>query len=184
MSDVIERLSLSQRQAEFGRAALQRALSGGDSPAVKYMGVLKPDQRDVFQFFEKSIYDAWDSKPTSPPKVRERAAAETPDLGILSWVNGVPQMPDSVLTKFPVGATHLSAILELKGTLESLWPSTRNVRPQTNGQVVRAALTPDLSGARLLDLNREVDLPHIGLTGISVSRKPCCVEVDVSETVC
>lgn len=145
-------------------------LLGNQLPKLKYFGVLRSIQKDVLQQFENMIYDAWDTSSESPPQQRARSETERPALSILTWQNGCPQIPENVLRKFPAGTRQEADILKFKEELETLWPTPASVPGTRPAGEARTAGAPDLTGASILDLSREIDLPHIALTGFQVER--------------
>ena len=171
-----QRLLNFERQAEFARAALNRALGQSNKkPDIMYIGVLRPSQKDVVQALEKQVYDDWDSSAQAPAKRRPRSAAEQPSLSMLCWVNGVPKIPETLLNKFPLGSSHRHEIEELQKKLEKMWPAPQQQQGPQGGQdrargVERTSINPDLTGVVLLDLDREVDLPQVSVCGFDVER--------------
>ena len=139
---------------------------------MKYFGVLRPNQKDVLQQFEKAVYDSWDASPDVPPQQRTRSEAERPALSILAWENGCPQFPDHLLRKFPDGTVQDSEIKKLQQELTEMWPAPAPVPGQSRSAgPARVAAGPDLSGLAVLDLAREIDLPHIAVVGFNVERQ-------------
>ena len=159
-----------ERQCEFGRAVLDRAL-GNQSPKIHYMGVMRPDQKKVVQELEQQVYKHWDDSLQSGPKQRPRTEQERPQLSILRWAGSVPKLPDQMFGNFPVGSPQHGDVLKFEADLKRLWPAPEQpqIESSQNGPVRTAAL-PDFQGTTILDINREISLAHISAVGFQVER--------------
>ena len=136
---------------------------------VHYFGVFKASQRDVVAALEEMVYNYWDSSALAPAKQRPREAAATPSLNMILWQAGRPKFPPAIENKFNVGTSHHNEIMKLKQSIEDMWPADR-APPLPSNVTVRAAGSPDLSDADLLDLDREVDLLKIAADAFTEER--------------
>lgn len=149
---------------------MERAL-GDQQPKVKFFGVLRPNQKDILQQFEKIVYDSWDRSSAAPPQQRERSEADRPALSILAWLGTSPSFPDHLMRKFAEGTPQYNEMAKLQQELQTFWPAPAPVPGSGTTQVVaRTAGSPDLAGASVLDLEREIDLAHISVVGFNVER--------------
>ncbi|CAK9076667.1 unnamed protein product [Durusdinium trenchii] len=162
------------RQAEFGRAALDRALATNQVPKVHYMGIMRPDMKSVVGELEQQIYKWWDESDESGPKQRPRTEQERPALTILRWAGSVPKLPDQVLGSFPVGSPQHNEILKLEQELKAVWPSQPQPERDSPAAPVRTSALPDLTGARVLDVTREISAAHISAVCFDVQRLAFC----------
>jgi len=119
------------RQCEFGRAALERALSGYQVPKIHYIGVMRADMKPVMQDLEQRIYKWWDESSESGPKVRPRSEQERPTLSVLRWAGSVPKLPEQVLNNFSSTSIQHAEIVKYQAKLESLWPDTPTPPPSS-----------------------------------------------------
>ena len=169
-----DKYSVFVRQCEFGRAALERALSGNQVPKIHYIGVMRADMKPVMQDLEQRIYKWWDESSESGPKVRPRSDQERPTLSVLRWAGSVPnKLPEQVLNNFSSTSIQHAEIVKYQAKLESLWPDTPTPPPSSdaNSGTVRTSCLPDLTDAAVLDLSREISAAHISSTGFDVPRQ-------------
>ena len=158
------------RQCEFGRAALERAL-GNVVPKVYYMGIMRPDMKSVVQDLEQQVYKHWDGSRESGPKQRPRSEQEQPSLPILRWADGVPKLPEQVLSSFPAESSQHAEIVKMEAALNNLWPAPAAVpRAESAQGPVRTPAVPDFTDSTVLDVNREISLAHVAAAGFQVDR--------------
>ncbi len=138
---------------------------------MKFFGVLRANQKDILQQFERMVYDSWDRSSAAPPQQRERSEADRPALSILAWLGTSPSFPDHLMRKFAEGTPQYTEMAKLQQELQTFWPAPASVAgPGSTQAPARTAGSPDLTGASVLDLEREVDLPHISVVGFNVER--------------
>ena len=168
------------RQCEFGRAALQRMLSGTHArPSLAYIGFLRPDQADIKSDLEEMVYSHWDSSPQAPARSRPVEPQPEPSLGFLTWSNGVARFPEAAFHKFPEGSVHYQELSEMKKQLVAEFPSSGTVAAttaQTRATVqppARATGRPDFSidgGAEPIDVSRVLVLEYVATNALTVER--------------
>ena len=158
------------RHCEFGRAALERALSTANhTPAIEFVGLAhQANLKLVNSALRSRIYQAWDAMPDSPAKRRPREEA-TPvalDLEVLGFANGKPFFPQSLVDKFVEGSDERAAILKQKTEFEKKFP-----QPATVSGLGPAAVGPGRvdgtcdftinDGERPLSIDRCIELPNV-----------------------
>lgn len=151
------------RHAEFARAVAGRILE--DSlPAVKYFGVLRPEQSDVPQLVHQKVFAHWDTSKSSPPKQRPREERDDPHLSVLAWQSGAVVWPEPLASKFSPDTPEHQELNKIRAELEALWPAATAPAATTTPQAVRAGGTCDFSidgGAQPVDAAREVDMQFV-----------------------
>jgi len=147
------------RHAELARALVSSRLEG-KYENVHYFAMFRSSQRDALAALEEMVYNYWDNSALAPAKQRPREASATPTLSMILWQAGRPKFPPAIENKFTVGSSHYNEIMKLKQMLEDMWPADPTP-PLASNVTIRAAGSPDLSDADLLDLEREVDLLKI-----------------------
>ena len=153
------------RFCEFGRACVQRTLSGENSPAVTYYGIMRKDQKDLVSVIETEVYQHWDNLESSPPKHRQRAHVDLTvgGLKILSCSASGPGWPEFILSKFIEGSAEHTDLKQMKQIFEAEYPPPGNTAPAASvgGGPARVTGQPDFTidgGREPLDPERPVDL--------------------------
>ena len=174
------------RFCEFGRASLQRSLSGSGR-TVRYFGCVMEEFQTNLSALRSMTYQDWDDNPAkSPPKARVRdtgsAAAEPPALEILAWSENAPRFPAVLLTRFPQGTAESQKLQEYHEKFKETFPESSQPAP-ADPQGGRVGGLCDYSidgGKRPLDPEREIDLPFVTASELPQSRpiihllsKPC-----------
>ena len=174
---------IGYRQAEFGRAAVERLLAMR-KPVAKYFGMFRKEQSDVIQTLGSVVYNHWDDSPDAPPKQRPAAAARAePTLQVLQLRNRGLVFTDSLMAKFPVGSAQHIKLVKLKESIErdsalSVAAAVDAPVPATQrGNPVRATGRPDWSidgGLRPLDLEKVIQLETTPTASLELSRLQSC----------
>ncbi|CAK9023434.1 FO synthase subunit 1 [Durusdinium trenchii] len=172
---------LPNRQAEFARAAVSRALdANARRPQVRYCGCFRADQKDVIANLEEMVYTHWDASDAAPPRARPTERVPDPTLVLLSWNCGVASFPDSITQKFPEHSAAYGQVLEMKKQLCQEFPDSvpaRTTQSAPKPGKPRAAGRPGFNiegGKTPLDVTRLIDLEHTPVASFNVGRKAYC----------
>lgn len=171
-----------RRYAEFGHAVMDRLFdSTVHRPPIYYIGVMREDQRDCQQTFERILYDHWDTSEAAPPKRRQVEALPVPTLELLSWSGSAPIFPDAVLQKFAEGSTAHAEVLGMRKELHTLFPDSVSGETRTQQgsrpTTARATGRPDFAiegGAKPLDVTRIIEKAHTPQSSFEVERLVVC----------
>ena len=168
------------RQAEFARAALTRMLDGTSRrPEIRYCGYFRHDQKDVIGALEEKVYQHWDDSDLAPPRARPAETLPEPSLTLLTWCNGAPSFPNSVVEKFAEGSPAFLEVNDMKKRLvEEFGQRPASGAPASGGanNRARAGGRPDFQiegGKKPLDFSRTVEIAHTPATSFEVQRTNC-----------
>ncbi|CAK9054943.1 FO synthase subunit 1 [Durusdinium trenchii] len=176
---------LPNRHMEFGRAVLKRHLDNPtSSPQIVYIGFAREEQKDVQTAMENMVYSHWDASKDAPAKTRPQEAVADPELTLLTWSNGHPLFPASVLEKYATGTSANDEILKLKQEFLAAFPESAvtggagagQSRQAQGGQGAnqRARGRPDFNidgGASPLDVTRVIDATFVKDADMTITRK-------------
>ena len=175
---------LPNRHMEFGRAVLKRHLDNPtSSPQIVYIGFAREEQKDVQTAMENMVYSHWDASKDAPAKTRPQEAVADPELTLLTWSNGHPLFPASVLEKYATGTSANDEILKLKQEFLAAFPESAvtggagagQSRQAQGGQGAnqRARGRPDFNidgGASPLDVTRVIDATFVKDADMTITR--------------
>ena len=160
----------------MGHAVVSKILDENSRPKTFYFGLLfEKDGKDAEQSMQERVYNHWDNSPSSPAKVRPRDAVPDPVLQVLAWQDSTAYFPESLLQKFATGTASHKKVLEMKESLESLFPPPARVTVEGRSVSVppRATGRPDFTiegGLQPIDPTRCVDLQILPVNSFNEPR--------------
>ena len=182
----------SLRHAEFGRAIAKMWTK--NKGLVRYVGVLREDQKEVRADISAMIYGWWDESESAPPKRRPQDETQAlprmedvaGQLQLLAFHEGRPRWPETLLAKFPEGTTEREHLLEMKSNFEAKYPAPRGpTRRASSASVGSASVRHEAAGTAVprasgecdysvdsepLDVRRMIDMPFVTARDFSEKR--------------
>ena len=172
------------RHAEFGRACVKQTLDSAKIP-IHYCGIIGENLKKLQEGVQSLVYNSWDASDASPPRERARPERVNPvdqlQLEVLAVNRGVPCWPDVILSKFHESTEEHKTLLKMKTAFEREFQvSQRNANANTNRvtsstQGNRCSGVCDYTvdgGKEPLDVQRVIDLPHVGLESFESDNRP------------